>query len=774
MVLVQRPLGVEGDIFVGGDVFLVAIGRAGAVSCCVPTGEVIVRAGEGVGGQGSRLIGLHGPGTHGALAAVGIKGDDRVLGPLGIQGGIRVKAHVRSVVIVRAAAVRRGVPAGEGVVLTGKGVLWQIKTRIGLTCPGSHRSFAAVGVKANSDVRSTAPYATQIGNGRTHAGICRLGVGAVGVVQLGGGDGDLMCRHAGTALRVLIRLGLRAGSALLVVDTGAVAGADVRTAGGGVDAADGGQRTVDVHLHIRQRRTGACPAGGIDHRDEPLTRAAAVAAPLVTVVDVDALAVGHHQLGVLGDGGLHAGQQCRRLVDSQLAAGVQIYGHVVGQRQNIVAGADFHACQLQVQAVDLRHTVDGIMDAVGGAVIRLGQTAGDDVEHAVAADKGNGGGVDLSYGVYRSIHPLAGAGVQGQGYLHILHGVLAKGEHLVAHIRRCRAAAEVQNLIPLVNRAAGLYGDGAAAGDEAPCVQCAAGLHVDGAAGFHFDVAMRSDNFALLTAAGRIILAADADGRPVCKGEGAARRHGQRPEGLSGRGSGDGCRGTGIAGLGLVKGDQQGDLGGDGVVSRDLTALGECDDRGQVLLRLRDRVVQVVKDLTAGLKERQLPADEPRRDGTVTVKVQGGLGIGADALSAVHIVPPLEAVALRRGRRHLIGGHGALGVGVHLGDIPPVHGIGAVLGGLEGHGGAHIGHQLHVGHGDLGVGAGAAGFDLHLNGAAGCKLLAEAAGCGGRGVVHQNRTVAYHDGIVKGQRRLCGLLVGDGQRRTIVTATAAA
>ena len=364
--------------------------------------------------------------------------------------------------------------------------------------------------------------------------------------------------------------------------------------------------------------------------------------------------------------------------------------------------------------------------------------------------------------------------MQGQGYLHILHGVLAKGEHLVAHIRRCRAAAEVQNLVPLVDRAAALHGDGAAAGDEAPCVQACAGLHGDGAAGFHFDVAIRPNDAALLTAGGSIILTADADGRPVCKGEGAARRHGQRPEGISVRGGGDGRRGTGIAGLGLVEGNQQGDLGGDGVVPRDLTALGECDDSGQVLLRLRDRVVQVVKHLTAGFKERQLLADEPRRDGTVTVKVQGGLGIGADALSAGHIVPPLEAVALRRGRLHLIGGHGALGVGVHLGDSLPAHGIRAVLGGLEGHGGAHIGHQLHVGHGDLGVGAGAAGIDLHLNGAAGFKLLAEAAGYGGRGVVHQNRTFAYHDGIVKGQRRLCGLVVGDGQRRTIVTATAAA
>ena len=622
--------------------------------------------------------------------------------------------------------------------------------------------------------RLSAPDAVDIVNGIAGLGRLRLGVGAVGVVELGGSDGDLVCRHVGTALRVLIRRGLRAGSALLAVDAGTLAGADIRTAGGGVDAADGGQRTVDVHLRINKVFYTAIIIfpRGISYRTEIAFAGVCIGNPFVTVIDVDALAVGNHQLGTLGDGGLHAGQQCRRLVDSQLAAGDQIDGHVVGQRQNIAAGADACSRQLQVQAVELCLTVDGVDDAVGGAVIRLGQTAGDDFEHAFVPDKGNGGGVDLPHGVYRSIHRLAGALVQGQGYLHILHGVLAKGEHLVAHVGSCGAAAEVQHLIPLVNRAAGLHCDSTAAGNEAPCVQCAAGLHVDGAAGFHFDIAIGPNDVALSTAGGGIILAADTDG--AIHGKRSTLTHSQRPEYLSALLGGGGSRGSSIAGLGLVKGNQQGDLAGDGIVPRDLTALGERDGRGQLLLRLRDRVVQVVKDLAAGLKERQLLADEPRRDGTVTVKVQSGLGIGADALSAGHIVPPLEAVALRRGRLHLIGGHGALGVGVHLGDIPPVHGIAAIFGGLEGHSGTHVGHQLHVGHGDLGVGAGTAGFNLHRNGAAGFKLHAEAAVCGGRGVVHQNRTFAYHDGIVKGQRRLCGLLVGDGQRRTVVASAATA
>ena len=362
--------------------------------------------------------------------------------------------------------------------------------------------------------------------------------------------------------------------------------------------------------------------------------------------------------------------------------------------------------------------------------------------------------------------------MQGQGYLHILHGVLAKGEHLVAHFRRCRAAAEVQNLVPFVDRTAGLHGDGAAAGDEAPCVQACARLHGDGAAGLHFDVAVRPDDAALLTAGGGIILATDADGRPVCKGEGAARRHGQRPEYLGARLGGGGRRGTGIAGLGLVKGDQQGDASGNGVAPRDRAAADQCYGGGQLLLRLRDRVVQVVKALTAGLKERRVIADKPRRDGAVVFNVQCRLGRGIDVLSLSHIVPAHELIARRRGRYYLIGSHGALRVGVGLGDGLAVHGIGAIFGGLEGHGGAHIGHQRHVGHGDLGGGAGAAGLDVYLDAGVGSKLLGELAARRDRSPVYLNGAAVQRNGIVEGQRRLCGSRVGDGQRGAIMCVAA--
>ena len=156
-----------------------------------------------------------------------------------------------------------------------------------------------------------------------------------------------MCRHAGTALRVLIRLGLRAGLALLVIDTGTGAGADVRTACGGVDTTDGGQRTVDVHLHIDKVFFCAVImlSGGILHRFELASGNKVLGDPLVTVIDVDALAVCNRQASALGNIDLNARQQCRILIDGHIA-GLDIDGDVVGDGQYIACRVNAHACKL--------------------------------------------------------------------------------------------------------------------------------------------------------------------------------------------------------------------------------------------------------------------------------------------------------------------------------------------------------------------------------------------------------------------------------------------
>ena len=259
MVLVQRPLGVEGDIFVGDDVCLVDIGHAGAVVRRVPTGEIIVRAGEGVGGQGGRLIGLHGLGTHGALAAVGIKGDDRVLSPLGIQDGVRVEAHALSVGIGRASTVCRSVPAGEGVAFAGKGVGGQRVINAGVDGHGIHAARAVVRIKGNGDlILLERPLAVGI-----HIGVAGLGtgspcIGAVGVVQLGRSN-----IYTNIFLRILVELiGFITctGCANLSILTSSFTGSDIGTRCRRVNSALNCQHAVYIDLSISN------PSGPLSRR----------------------------------------------------------------------------------------------------------------------------------------------------------------------------------------------------------------------------------------------------------------------------------------------------------------------------------------------------------------------------------------------------------------------------------------------------------------------------------------------------------------------------
>ena len=236
----------------------------------------------------------------GGILLVDHLGERMVVLPLGVEGGIRRQIDGRAIRIGVASTVSRRIPFQEVVAFTGKRVCVQCGIRLCIYGLWSHRAFdrvfrTSVGFKGNRQLHRlfAAPNAIDIVD--NIASVCgrSFRVGAVFVVQLGGSNGDLMCRHA-ALLGILIRLGLRAGGTLLVVGAGTGAGADVRTAGGGVDAADGGQCTVDVHLYIRQRRTLTCPSGGNDYRHVLCVTGTAVAAPLITVIDVDALAAGHH------------------------------------------------------------------------------------------------------------------------------------------------------------------------------------------------------------------------------------------------------------------------------------------------------------------------------------------------------------------------------------------------------------------------------------------------------------------------------------------------
>ena len=377
-----------------------------------------------------------------------------------------------------------------------------------------------------------------------------------------------------------------------------------------------------------------------------------------------------------------------------------------------------------------------------------------------------------SHCVNAAINLFIGAGIQRQGNFDVLHEVLRKWEHLIAHVGRCAAAAEVCNLIEFVHLSAGFRQNRAAAGDKAPCIEITAVLDCNGAVIRHFDVSIITNGTSLLTTASSIISAAQAD--RAIDGNGRAIAHRQRPERLRSWGCANRRRRIRIQCPCRVEGDQQRDSRRNGIVAADGAISSQGDLGLAVCLCIGNRLVQVVKHLTAGLKERQLLADEPRRDGTVTVKVQGGLGIGADALSAVHIVPALEAVALRRSRHYLISSHGALRVAIFLGNAFSVYCISTVFSRHESRSCIDIAYQNHVGKGDLSGGAGAARLDVDLDAGFGRKLLRELAARRDLAPVHLNGSVVLLNSVVKGKGCCCRLLICNCQCGFIVFTVASA
>ena len=271
MVLVQGPLGVEGDIFVGGDVCLVGIGRAGAVSLGVPSCKVIVSSGESIGKQCGRHAGIHSLGAHISLAAVGVKGYNRFLRPLRIERGINIEFHCCPVGISRTFTVSLGIPAGKCITLTSECVGAQNVINTWINAHGLHAARTAVRVKGNGDfVALERPFAVGV-----HIGVARLGtgspcIGAVCVVQLCRGDGDpnrryLRPQKAGTTLCALVGVLFGTGDCGLDKFAGTIAGIDIRATGSRIDAAFNVQHAVHIDGSIGD---GTAPLTGrrICHR----------------------------------------------------------------------------------------------------------------------------------------------------------------------------------------------------------------------------------------------------------------------------------------------------------------------------------------------------------------------------------------------------------------------------------------------------------------------------------------------------------------------------
>ena len=565
----------------------------------------------------------------------------------------------------------------------------------------------------------------------------------------------------------MIGFSFRAGCVLLNVLASAVAGADIRTTPGGIDNTNSCYTAVHIHLRISQVVNGAvvCLTRRIGHG---LKLAGApdkvVGVPLIAVIEIDTLPVCNRQASALGNIDLNARQQSCILIDRHIA-GLDIDGNVVGDRQYVAFRVDIHACKRQRQRIQCRFAVYRKYKTVCLFIVILSKATGFHFEHTGVANEINSSSICGAHCINAAINLFIGAGIQRQGNFDVLYEVLRKWEHTVAHIGRCAAAAEVCNLIEFVHRSARFRQNRAAAGDKAPSVQITTVLDRDGAVVSHFDIAVITHRTSLLTAASCKISAAQTD--RAIDGNGRAFAHRQRSERLRSWGCANCRRSIRIQRSCLIKRNQKCNSIRNSIGTADGAIRSQGNLGLAVCLRIVNRIVQVVKHLTAGLKERRINACEPCCDGAVTVNVQRSLCRRADIFLVRNIIPAHELIIICRSRHYLISSHGALRVAIFLGNEFSVYCISAVFSRHESRSCIDIAYQSYIGKCDIGSGS-AAGLDCDFNAITRHQLLRKAVIRSSRCVIHLNGSAVLLDGISKGQCSLCSLVVFDGQCGVVV------
>ena len=369
--------------------------------------------------------------------------------------------------------------------------------------------------------------------------VFRVGITAVGVVKPCGSNGD---SHCIIPVRIiLIGRGFFARCTLLNIFAGSAAGADVCATLRGIDSTDSRQAAVYIHLDILQIRigTGIGFAGRIGNRLElARTPDKVIRVPFIAVINVDILTIGDRQVSTLSNAHFDTCQQCGILVDGDLSR-LNVNRDVVGDGEYIACGVDTHARQLQRKGVQFCLAVHSQKQTIRLFIVVFGEAAGGYFEHAVVANKIDGGGICGTHCINAAENLLVGARIQRQGNFDILNEILGEGENLVTHVRGGATTAEVCDLIELIYGCAGFSQHRTAAGDKAPCIEISAVLHRDRAVIRHFNIAIIAHRTTLLTAASCKISAAQADG--TVDGDGSTFAHRQRPERLRRRCCAD-CR----------------------------------------------------------------------------------------------------------------------------------------------------------------------------------------------------------------------------------------
>ena len=180
------------------------------------------------------------------------------------------------------------------------------------------------------------PHAITIADSRPSLEVLRFGVGAVGVVQLGGGDGDIVeNRIATTCLRSLVSNLGSPGSCIMPDNARSLAGADIRTACCGIDSAVHNQCAIHINDGIRNS-TATLARGRVCDRLNAVAirRPDIVLTPLRIIINVQRHSLCHRKLSTCINYHLNTRQQCCVLIQGH-GAGVDVHGHVVVDGQHI-------------------------------------------------------------------------------------------------------------------------------------------------------------------------------------------------------------------------------------------------------------------------------------------------------------------------------------------------------------------------------------------------------------------------------------------------------
>ena len=424
---------------------------------------------------------------------------------------------------------------------------------------------------------------------------CCFGISTIGVHQLCGGDGNfepfviLIIRS-----NILNLIGLRIRFTGLH-DDGAGTGNLGATSSGVDKACRKIGSTVNFHIGILVSANNSLCRGGITKIDICSVTSTAegrtfviaricIRNPLIVVVNIDAITAAQ------GTGCALCNDQFRTRLQSDILShmnGTTVLhgdGHVAVDGQDIVLGIDgLGAEQTQLhghgKALDAERTINIDLQSASLLLIILNDISAVNIEHTIGTDKGNCSFLNTNKrNVNRHIALFSCTGFQRHGNFHILHIVLGEGEDSVVvidHTGSVVTAAPVHNLEALIDRCAALDSHSTTALDETPGIQITAAIDRNGTVRFHLNKAGSTHRRALTTT--RSLCCRKAQGtinddmRTFCHRQSTISSRG-------GIGRFSRLRCSSAHSISSIKGNQQRDIAGDGVLTcRQGTIVGQDD-----------------------------------------------------------------------------------------------------------------------------------------------------------------------------------------------------